>query len=147
MTELTKEYSDIFSGVSCIKKPYHIKLKENVQPVIHPTRRVALALMPKLKECLSELVKEKIIEKIEEPTDWVNALVIMQKPNGSLRICLDPKDLNNNIKREHCLIPTLEEITTKLTGAKIFSTLDATSGFYQITLDKESANLCTFGTP
>ena len=44
----------------------HQILKENAQPVIHPIRRVALALMPKLKECLKELIKEKIIEKVEE---------------------------------------------------------------------------------
>lgn len=67
----------------------------------------------------------------------MNALVITRKPNGSLRICLDPKNLNNNIKREYCLIPTLDEITAKLTGAKVFSTLDATSGFYQIVLDEK----------
>ncbi|XP_024891750.1 uncharacterized protein K02A2.6-like [Temnothorax curvispinosus] len=119
--DLVKEYKEIFSGIGCFSKPYHIKLKENAQPVIHPTCRVALSLLPKLKECLDELVKLKIIEKVEEATDWVNPLVITRKPNGSLRICLDPKDLNNNIKREQ-LIKTLDEITAKLNGAKVFST-------------------------
>ncbi|XP_071629550.1 LOW QUALITY PROTEIN: uncharacterized protein [Temnothorax longispinosus] len=145
--DLVKEYKKIFSGIGCFSKPYHIKLKENAQPVIHPTRRVALSLLPKLKECLDELVKLKIIEKVEEATDWVNPLVITRKPNGSLRICLDPKDLNNNIKRKQCLIKTLDEITAKLNGVKVFSSLDATSGFYQIRLDEESSYLCTFSTP
>lgn len=145
--EIVEKYKDIFSGIGCLMKPYHIKLKENAHPVIHPTRRVALSLLDKLKKCIEELVKDKIIEKVEKATDWVNALVITRKPNGSLRICLDPKDLNNNIKREQCLIPTLDEITAKLSEAKVFSTLDATSGFYQIVLDKESTDLCTFGTP
>lgn len=57
--ELEKEYKEIFSGIGCFTKPYHIKLKENAQPVIQPTRRVALTLLDKLKECLVELVKEK----------------------------------------------------------------------------------------
>ena len=40
-----------------------------------------------------------IIKAIEKPTDWVNGLVIVEKPNGKLRICLDSRPLNNAIKR------------------------------------------------
>ena len=65
------------------------------------------------------------IAKVTQPTDWVNSLVIREKENGRLRLCLDPRDLNKAIKREHHLIPTLEEITPKLAGAKLFSKLDA----------------------
>lgn len=103
-------------------------------------------VLPKLNECLQALVKEKIIEKIEKAMDWINAFIITHKLNGSLRIYLDTKNLNN-IKREYCLISTLDEITVKLAGAKVFSTLDETSGFYQIVLDKESADLRIFETP
>ena len=145
--EITTKYSDVFTGIGCLSKPYSIKLKENVRPVVHPTRRVALPLLPKLKHSLVELEKQNIIKKVEEATDWVNALVITKKPNGSLRICLDPKDLNENIQREQCLIPTIDEITSKMTGATIFSTLDATCGFYQVVLDEASSDLCVFGTP
>lgn len=106
-----------------------------------------IQIKDKLKECLYNLEKQKIIEKIDESTDWVNALVIVRKPNGSLRICLDPKDLNLAIKREYYQMPTIEEIAMKLTGAKYFSTLDTRNGYYQIKLDEESSKLCTFATP
>ncbi|PIK55635.1 hypothetical protein BSL78_07444 [Apostichopus japonicus] len=91
--------------------------------------------------------KDNIIEKVESPTDWVNSLVIVEKSNGRLRICLDPRDLNKAIKREHFQLPTVDEITSNLTGAQFFSVLDANQGFWQIPLDQESAKLCTFNTP
>ena len=62
-----------------------------------------------------------------------------KKPNGKLRICLDPKDLDKAIKREHHVTPTLEEIMPQLNGAKYFSTLDATCGNRTVTLDEESS--------
>ena len=70
-------------------------------------------------------------KKVEEPTEWVNSMVCVRKPNGDLRICKDPKDLNNNIKREHYQIPTRDEITSQMAGAKNFSELDASQGFWQ----------------
>ena len=69
--------------------------------------------------------KMKVIKKVEEPTDWVNAMVVVEKPHTKkLRICLDPRQLNKAILREHYQLPTLEDILTRLTGAKVFSKLD-----------------------
>ena len=90
-----------------------------------------------------------IITKLKEgePTAWVNSLVYRRKPNGKLRICLDPKDLNKAISREHHVIPTLEEILPKLSGAKYFSIVDAKCGYWNVELDQESSYLTTFNSP
>ena len=66
------------------------------------------------------MVKQGIIVPVDEPTDWVNSLVVWEKPNGSLRICLDPKDLNKAIKREHYPVPTVEMVTNRLQDATVF---------------------------
>lgn len=87
------------------------------------------------------------MRKFEEPTDWFNSLVIPQKKNGDLRLCIDPKDLNKWLKREHYKLPTNSDITIAMAGAKFFSNLDVSSGFYQIKLDEESAKLCAFNRP
>lgn len=79
------------------------------------------------------------IEKVDQPTEWVNSIVIVEKPDGNLRICLDPKDLNRAVKREHFQLPTSTEITSKLTGAKVFSKLDAKDGFWHVKLDHVSS--------
>ena len=87
------------------------------------------------------------IEKVDQPTEWVNSIVIVEKPDGNLRIFLDPKDLNRAVKREHFQLPTSTEITSKLTGAKVFSKLDAKDGFWHVKLDHPSSLLTTFNTP
>ena len=60
---------------------------------------------------------------------------------------LDPRDLNQAIQRSHYPLPTLEDVATRLTDARVFSVLDAKSGFWQIKLDEESSYLTTFNTP
>ncbi|CAB4010198.1 Hypothetical predicted protein [Paramuricea clavata] len=74
-------------------------------------------------------------------------MVVVEKPNGKLRICLDPKHLNKAIKREHFQLPTIEDITTRMANARWFSKLDANPGYWQIPLDEESQLLTTFNTP
>ena len=88
-----------------------------------------------------------MIEKIEEPTEWVNSFVPVTKPNGNLRVCLDPRNLNKSIKREHFKLPTRDEVTAQFANAKVFTKLDASNGFWQMKLEDESTNLCTFNTP
>ena len=82
-----------------------------------------------------------------EPTDWVNSMVVVTKLNGKLRICIHPRDLNKAIKHEHYPMSTIEEAITRMPNAKVFSVLDANSGFWQVQLDHESSKLCTFNTP
>ena len=62
-------------------------------------------------------------------------------------MCLDPRDLNRAIKRQHFTLPTREEIMSRFAGAKVFSKMDASQGFYQLKLDEESSLKCTFNTP
>ena len=85
--------------------------------------------------------------KADEPTEWVSSLVVVQKPNGKVRLCLGPRDLNKAIQREHYPMKTVEEVATELSDAKVFSVLDATSGFWHIKLDEASTRLLTFNTP
>ena len=57
---------------------------------------------------------------VYEPTDWVNSLVVREKPNGSLRVCLDPRDLNKAIRMEPYPVSTVESVSTKLHGSTLF---------------------------
>lgn len=82
---------------------YDIKLKPNSVAHIEPCRRVPFKFLSKEREQLQKelkrMEKKQIIEKVHEPTQWVNALVIVMKKDGSLRICLDPHYLNLAIQR------------------------------------------------
>jgi len=74
-------------------------------------------------------------------------MVTIVKPNGTLHICIDPCDLNNAINRDHYPTQTIEDVVTRMLNATIFSVLYASSDFWQIKLDEQSAKLCTFNTP
>ena len=74
-------------------------------------------------------------------------MVIVPKKDGKLRICLDPKDLNQVIQREHYPLSTIGEIATRLHGAKVFTVLDVHHGFWHVPLDEKSSLLTTFNTP
>ena len=89
-----------------------------------------------------------VIQKVDQPNEWVNSLVVIEKPKSKkLRICLDPRPLNTAICREHFQLPTLEDITTRLMGARVFSKLDTNHGYWQIPLSESSQLLTTFHSP
>ena len=90
--------------------------------------------------------KIDVITKVTEPTKWVNSVVVREKKNVKVRVCLDPRDLNKAIKREHYPMKTVEEVAAQLAGATVFSTLDASSGFWHVKLDEKSSKLTTFNT-
>ena len=87
-----------------------------------------------------------MIAKVTKLTAWVNSMVVVYKANSDIRICLDPKDLNQAIRQQHYRARTLNDILPNLKDAKYFATCDCRSGYWTIKLDKESAKLTTFNT-
>ena len=137
----------MFEGTGKLEGEYHLELDDGVKPVVHPPCRVPVALREKLKTELDRLTENEIIAPVDRPTQWVSSLVCIEKPNGSLRICLDPKDLNRGLQRSHHPMKTIEDILVDLKDAKVFSTFDAKNGFWHVVLDEESSYLTTFNTP
>ncbi|UYV68125.1 K02A2.6-like, partial [Cordylochernes scorpioides] len=143
-----REFPKLFEGLGLLEQPYHIKLKEGAKPFSIPVpRRVPIPLMPKLKEQLDSMVAQEVIEPVDEPTEWCAPIVLAGKPNGKIRICVDLFRLNLSVERELHPLPVLEHELAQLNGAKIFSRVDANSGFWQIKLSEESQTLTTFITP
>ena len=83
---------------------------------------------------------------VTESTKWVSSLFLVNKP-AMLRIYVDPQYLNKALLRAHYPLPTIEDVATRLSKAKVFYVLDAKNGFWQVQLDKESSYLTTFNTP
>ncbi|CAB4017096.1 Transposon Ty3-G Gag-Pol poly, partial [Paramuricea clavata] len=150
---LLQEFNDVFEGLGKLEGQYTIVTDPSVKPVVHPPRRLPVALIDQVQEKLDNMVKDDIIAKVDQPTDWVSSMLAVRKPTlgpdgkVDIRICLDPKDLNGAIKREHFPMPTIEEVATRLNRAKIFSVFDASNGFWQVELDPASSRFTTFNTP
>ena len=145
LDRLKREHPKVFSGLGCLEKPYKIMIDPTVTPVVNAPGKVPVALRKRVKKAF--MTWKMMVRKVDEPTDWVNSMVIVEKTNKKLRICLDPRSLNTAIKRKHFQLPTIEEITSRMSGAKIFSKLDGNNSYWQLKLDPESQLLTTFNTP
>ena len=147
-TELKEKFPAVFHGLGNLGEAYEIKLKPDAKPrALFAPRRVPLPLRNKVLEELNRMESIGVISKVSEPTAWCAGMVVVPKQNGNLRICVDLKPLDENLLREVHPLPKVDETLAQLAGAKIFSKLDANSGFWQIPLAKESRLLTTFVTP
>ena len=86
--------------------------------------------------------------KVDCATDWVSNLVITEKRNGKIRICLDRKPLNAAISgNATSSLATAADIQGKLSGKRLFAVIELKDGFWHVKLTADSSHLCTFYTP
>ncbi|XP_046544509.1 uncharacterized protein K02A2.6-like [Haliotis rubra] len=146
--EVMDEYADVFEGLGLFPGEHSIRTNPEILPAVNAPRNVPVALRNKVKEEIERMENIGVLIKVDEPTPWVNFMVVVEKPKSNkVRICLDPKELNKAVQREHHRIPNLDDVISKLAGSKYFSKLDARSGYWQIKLTEESSMLTTFNTP
>jgi hypothetical protein len=131
--DLLTAYQDVFDGrLGCLEGQLHLDVDESVQPVKLPVRKVPIAFKQDLETELQRLSTLGVIEPVTGPTDWVSSLVIFRKPNGKIRICLDPRPLNRALKRTYYPMPTIEDILPQLSQAKVFTVCDLQNGFWHM---------------
>ena len=143
-------FSKIFSGIGLFPiELVSIILSDDAEPVQKPARRVPVALKDKFKQELQSMEKAGIISKLDchTPTPWLNSYIIVKKANESLRICLNPTDLNKYIVRPVCNSCTLDDVSHLLKDAKQFSVFDATEEFFHLPIDALSRLLTAMLTP
>ena len=142
------KFPTLFKGLGTLGDKYIIKLKEDAIPYSLCTpRNVAIPLREKVKQELTRMENNGVILRVTEPTAWCAGMVVVPKCDGSARICVDFKMLNESILREVHPIPKVDNTLAQLSGAIAFSKLDANSGFWQIPLAETSRPLTTFITP
>ena len=136
------KYKHLFTGIGHFKcDPVQVEMKPDAEPVRKAPRRVPLALKDKFTKEIKSMVDCGILTKLTSgmPTpEWLNSFVIVKKPNGSLRVCLDPTDLNKSIIRPVCNMRTLEEIIDLLKGSLYFAVFDSTKSFFLVPIDDAS---------
>ena len=147
-TRILNSYPDLFTGLGTLGEEYKICLRPHAQPfALYTPRRVVLPLMNAVKEELERMVELGVIRPVQEATEWCAGMVVVPKADGKIRICVDFTKLNESVCRELHMLPCVEQILAQLSGAKVFSKLDANSGFWQIKLSESSSPLTTFITP
>jgi len=95
---------------------------------------------------LKQLDNQDIIEQVSGWTQWVSPLVIVDKPNGDVRLYVNMCKPNEALCRTHHPYPTSEEILQDLNGSKFFSKIGLKECYHQIELAELSRHLTTFKT-
>ncbi|XP_015747522.1 PREDICTED: uncharacterized protein K02A2.6-like [Acropora digitifera] len=144
---LLREFPRIFNGVGKLKD-FQAKFHndESVEPTAQKLRPSPFGLSEKIEEKLEELVNHDVIEQVQGPTPWVSPVVVVPKPTGDIRVCVDMRKANRTIVRERHPIPTVDDVLYQLNGSTIFSKLDLKWGFHLIELEEQSRNITTFVT-
>ena len=134
-------FADVFDkGLGILEGKYHIHLNDSAKPVQHAPRRGQVAL--RYPDSQIPWRNYTVLGSLS----WISSMLALPKKIGKIRIYLDPKDLNKAILWENYSMPTIEDIATRLHGAKMFSVLGAKNGFWHVKLDEESSHLTTFHT-
>nr|XP_061787661.1 uncharacterized protein K02A2.6-like [Nerophis lumbriciformis] len=143
------QYQDIFSEeLGELPVVYTMTVYPNVPSVVRPAHRIPVAMQDCVKAELERMERIGVITSVTEPTDWVSSMVAAHKKGKSeIRLCINPKDLNEALKQPHHPMRSVEEVAAQMSGATVFSVLDAKNSFWQIRLDKKSSMKTTFSTP
>ena len=145
-------YTDVFTRIQKFPGlPYKFQLKPNAKPTRHAPRKVPIHLQDAFHKEIRNLEQLGILEETKDVTEWVNSFVIMEKKistnsnssqghsmNKKLRICLDPRDLNEALEREPYYTWSIEEIMGKFHSMTRFTIADFNKGYWMVELDPES---------
>ena len=89
-SDIPAKFPELFQGLGSLPGEYTIRLRDNAKPfTITTPRRVALPLLPRVKAELEKMEKTGVISRVDVPTEWCTAMVVVPKPDGRIRICVD----------------------------------------------------------
>ena len=149
------EMDQLLHNFDCVFSPtpgeaqvdaFKIKLQEDALPSSRPPYQVPIHLREEVNTEIDKLLDLHIIEP-SHSVDWCAPIVPVRKPDKSIRLCIDYRDINKVTPLDRHIIPTLPEILDKVGHAAVLSKVDLTSGFHQILVDHQSRDFTTFLSP
>lgn len=145
--KLMDEYADIFND-----KPgrtnlavHSINLKPNVNPIRQQPYRANPLKMQAIKKEIDDMLSLGVIRESSSP--WSSPILLVDKPDGSVRFCVDYRKVNAVSNLDSFPIPRIEDLVERVAGAKFISKLDISKAYWQIELDQQSIPISAFCTP
>lgn len=123
---------------------HEINLVDDI-PVNLPYRRIPPNQYTEVKEHISKLVKKGVIQ--ESSSAYASPVVVVRKTDGSIRLCVDYRKLNQKTIKDAFPLPRIDESFDALQGAKFFSTIDLASGYHQVSVKESDRHKTAFTTP
>lgn len=113
-------------------------------PIAIRNRRIPEAMEQTVNDMVEKLIKSDIIE--HSTSSWCFPLVLVRKSNGDTRMCVDYRQLNAITERPIFPIPEAAELFDTISGSSYFSTLDMSSGYYQVPMNAKDREKTAFST-
>lgn len=124
------------TGIVC-----EINTKDN-EKVVQGQKYFPQAFNQRIQEEVNRLLEKGYIRKSE--STWLNPIRPVEKPNGSIRLCINLMKLNKIVEKDNYSLPRIESIITSLNGKQYFSKLDLKEGFFQIPIKQEHCHKTAF---
>jgi hypothetical protein len=128
----------------CTIDPFKVKLT-NPKPIYIPAYRKSYTERDTIKSEVDKMFKAGIIRKSNSP--WNSPIILIPKPDGSVRLCVDYRSLNKVTVTDTFPLPLIRDILDRLRGAEWYSMIDLRAGFWQCAMEEESIPLTSFSTP
>ncbi|XP_070040665.1 uncharacterized protein [Nicotiana tomentosiformis] len=146
---VVKEYADVFPdelpGIPPEREiDFSIDLLPGTQPISVPPYRMAPGKLKELKEQLKDLLEKGYIRPSTSP--WGAPVLFVRKKDGSLRMCIDYRQLNKVTIKNKYPLPRIDDLFDQLQGARCFSKIDLRSGYHQVRVREKDIPKTAFRT-
>ena len=132
---VVREFPDVFpydiTGLPLDREvEFTIDLIPRTEPISIPPYRMAFEELRELKAQLEELLSKGFIRLSISP--WGAPVLFVKKKDGSLRLCIDYRQLNKVTIRNQYPLPRVDELFDQLQGSRVYSKIDLRSGYHQL---------------
>ena len=146
--QLLNKYSGTFAANlkdrgSAKVEPIRIKV-EDMRPISRAPYKQSLAEREVIKKEMEDMLEAGIIRESRSP--WGFPVLGIPKKDGTIRVCVDYRPLNERTLSDQFPIPQITDVLDRLQGKTVFSTLDLKAGYWQIPLDKQASQITAFTT-
>lgn len=143
LCRLVNRYADVFreepGKANCYE--HSIKLTDE-QASVQRTYPIPIHYREEVDKEIQLMLKNGIIERAS--SQYINPMVVVTKPNGSIRLCLDARKLNSVMIPDYECARSVEELFKKCGGARYMTKLDLTSGFWEIPIRRSDRKYTAF---
>ena len=146
---IVKEFPDVFpddiSGLPPDREvEFTIDFIPGTEPISIPPYRMAPAELRELKAQLEELLSKGFIQPSISP--WGAPVLFVKKKDGSLRLCIDYRQLNRVTICNQYPLPRINELFDQLQGSRVYSKIDLRSGYHQLRVQESDVPKTAFMT-
>jgi hypothetical protein len=149
VTELLSESRAVFSddsgALGRTDQVEHEIHTGNSRPIKQPARRIPQHQREAVDELVADMLEKDVIEESSSP--WASPIVLVKKKDGTLRFCVDYRQLNAVTEKDAYPLPLIDETLEACAGARWFSTLDLTSGYWQVGMTEDAQKKSAFCIP